>query len=326
MLNDLSHVWIEAPLTSNALDQLSGVTLLYPAASPASPIANAGQAQAILASSGIRYDGALFDQLPNLRIVTRTGIGIDNVNLADATERGVVVCNTPDGPTESTAEHAVAMLLALAKRIKQGDANMAEGKFGPRTILMGCEVQGKTLGLIGLGRIGRRVAHICGLGLGMHVIGSDPFVTVDEAASFGVVLRTQDEVIAESDFLSLHAPAIPTTYHMINNATIGRMKDGAFLINVARGPLVEDDAILAAVESGKLAGAALDVFDPEPLPVDSRLRNHPNVLVTPHTASLTSEGRTRIEHMAVARLVEFFSNQRPKDVCNPEVWDKRRGA
>jgi D-3-phosphoglycerate dehydrogenase len=326
MLNDLSHVWIEAPLTSNALDQLSGVTLLYPAASPASPIANAGPAQAILASSGIRYDGALFDQLPNLRIVTRTGIGIDNVNLADATERGVVVCNTPDGPTESTAEHAVAMLLGLAKRIKQGDANMAEGKFGPRTILMGCEVQGKTLGLIGLGRIGRRVAHICGLGLGMHVIGSDPFVTAEEAASFGVTLRTQDEVIAEADFLSLHAPAIPATYHLINNATIARMKDGAFLINVARGPLVEDDAILAAVESGKLAGAALDVFDPEPLPVDSRLRNHPTVLVTPHTASLTSEGRTRIEQMAVARLVEFFSGQRPKDVCNPEVWDKRRGA
>ncbi|MEZ4831646.1 MAG: NAD(P)-dependent oxidoreductase [Caldilineaceae bacterium] len=220
----------------------------------------------------------------------------------------------------------MALLLNLAKRIKQGDVNMAAGKFGPRTVLMGCEVQGKTLGLIGLGRIGRRVAQICGLGLGMNVIGSDPFVTAEQAAAFGVTLRTQGEVIAEADFLSLHAPAIPATFHMINDASIATMKDGAYLINVARGPLVEDDAVLAAVESGKLAGAALDVFDPEPLPADSRLRNHPNILVTPHTASLTSEGRTRIEQMAVARLVEFFSGEKPKDICNPEVWEKRRNA
>ncbi len=321
-MNDLTHVWIEVPLMSDALDKLPGVIALYPA--PTRALANAEPAQAILASSGIRYDAALFEQLPDLRIVTRTGIGIDNVNLEDATAHGIVVCNTPDGPTESTAEHAVAMLLSLAKRIKQGDANMADGYFGPRSLLVGTEVQGKTLGLIGLGRIGRRVAHICGVGLGMNVIGSDPFLSVEQAAALGVTLRSQPEVIAESDFLSLHAPAIPETYRMINAESIAGMKDGAYLINVARGPLVDADALIAAVEHGKLAGAALDVFDPEPLAEDSPLRNQPNILVTPHTASLTSEGRTRIEHMAVDRLTEFFSGQRPRDICNPEVWEKRR--
>jgi D-3-phosphoglycerate dehydrogenase len=321
-INELTHVWIEVPLMSAALDQLPGVVALYPASPPQSAIATAAPAQAILASSGITYDGPLFDQLPNLRILTRTGIGIDNINLDDATERGIVVCNTPDGPTESTAEHAVAMLLAIAKRIKQGDANMADGYFGPRSLLVGTEVKGKILGLVGLGRIGRRVAQICGLGLGMQVIGSDPFVSPEAAAEMGVTLRTQADVIAEADFLSLHAPAMAETYRMINRESIATMKDGAYLINVARGPLVDADAVLEAVDHGKLAGAALDVFDPEPLPVDSALRNHPNVLVTPHMAALTAEGRNRIEHMAVARLVEFFSGQQPKDICNADVLAK----
>lgn len=317
-IHELTHVWIEVPLMTNALDRLPNVVALYPASPPQSAITTAKPAQALLASSGITYDGLIFDQLPNLRILVRTGIGIDNVNLEDATERGIVVCNTPDGPTESTAEHAVAMLLAVAKRLKQGDANMADGYFGPRSLLVGTEVQGKTLGLIGLGRIGRRVAQICGLGLGMQVIGSDPFIAPEAAAAMGVTLRTQAEVIAEADFLSLHAPAVPQTYHLINRDTIATMKDGAYVINVARGPLVDADALREAVEQGKLAGAALDVFDPEPLHTDSPLRNHPNILVTPHIASLTVDSRTRTEHMAIDRLLEFFSGQEPKDVCNPQ--------
>jgi D-3-phosphoglycerate dehydrogenase / 2-oxoglutarate reductase len=323
-MNSLTHVWIEVPVMSNALEKLPGVIALYPPAPPQPAIGNAQPAQAILASSGIQYNAAIFEQLPNLRILTRTGIGIDNVNLQDATDHGVVICNTPDGPTESTAEHAVAMLLSLAKRLKQGDANMADGNFGPRSLLVGAEVQGKTLGLVGLGRIGRRVAQICGLGLGMRVIGSDPFVSAEKAAAMGVTLRSQAEVIAEADFLSLHAPALTETYRMINRESIAAMKDGAYLINVARGPLVDEEAVLEAVNHGKLAGVALDVFDPEPALVDSPLRNHPKILVTPHTASLTAEGRSRIEQMAVDRLIEFFSGERPKDVCNPEVWDRRR--
>jgi D-3-phosphoglycerate dehydrogenase len=319
----LTHVWVEVPFFSDALTQLPPeVTVLYGAAG-GDPIANAEPAQGILASSIVRYDAALFRRLPSLRMVTRTGIGVDNVDLAAATAAGVVVCNTPDGPTESTAEHTVAMLLNLAKRIKQGNDNLAAGKWGPRSgPLVGVEVQGRTLGLVGLGRIGRRVAHICGQGFGMRVIAYDPYVTPAQAEMLGVTLLDLDSVIAQADFLSLHLPATPETYHLMDRTRIAQMKDGAFLLNLARGPLVDAAALVEAVDRGKLGGAGIDVFEPEPPPVDSILRNHPLIVATPHSASVTVEGRVRIESMAVERLLAFFRGERPADVVNPEVWER----
>lgn len=319
-MQPLTHLWIESPLMSNALDLLTGeVTILYPADVANPDLALAQPAQAILASSGIFYGEEAFAQLPNLKILTRTGIGIDNVDLAAATRHGIVICNTPDGPTESTAEHAVGLLLAAAKRIKQGDANVASGKFGPRTNLVGTEVLGKTLGLMGLGRIGSRVAQICGLGLGMKVIGFDPYLPPERAAALGVELVSQEEIFRRSDFVSLHAPATPETHHLVNAQSIATMKDGAYLINVSRGPLVDEAALLDALNSGKLAGAGLDVFDPEPPVPDDPIRYHPNIVLTPHSASLTLEGRTRIEEMAVQTLLDFFAGKRPENVCNPGV-------
>ena len=210
-------------------------------------------AQAILASSLIQYNGEFYDQLPNLRMVCRTGIGIDNLDLDAATERGIVCCHTPDGPTESTAEHTVAMLLALSKRLKQGNDNLAEGKWGPRAgMLIGHEVRGKMLGLLGLGRIGRRVGQICHLGLNMRVVGYDPFVSAEQAAEMKVEWMPQEQVIAEADYLSVHVPATPETYHLMNSERIGTMKDGAYLLNMSRGPLVDPAALLDAINSGKL--------------------------------------------------------------------------
>jgi D-3-phosphoglycerate dehydrogenase len=259
--------------------------------------------------------------LPNLRLVQRTGIGVDNVNLADATAHGVVVCNTPDGPTESTAEHTVAMLLNLAKRIKQGNDNLAAGKFGPRNgPLLGMEVQGKTLGLVGLGRIGRRVAQICRLGFDMSVIAYDPYVTAEQAAQMGVELVELDTVISQSDFVSLHVPVTPETYRLMDERRMAQMKAGAYLLNNARGPLVDSKALVAAVDSGHLGGAGIDVFDPEPPEVGDILRNHPMIISTPHSATTTSEGRVRIEYMAIERLLAFFRGERPADVVNPAVW------
>jgi D-3-phosphoglycerate dehydrogenase len=317
----LTHLWIESPLMSNALDLLPGdVAILYPANVAEPDLLLAEPAQAILASSTIFYGEDAFRQLPNLKIVTRTGIGIDNVDLDAATRHGIVICNTPDGPTESTAEHAVGLLLAAAKRIKQGDANVAGGGFGPRTNMVGTEVMGKTLGLMGLGRIGSRVAHICGAGLGMRVIGFDPYLSPERAEALGVTLVDSPEAIfRQSDFVSLHAPATPETYRMVNAQSIATMKDGAYLINVSRGPLVDEAALLDALNSGKLAGAGLDVFDPEPPTVDNPLRRHPNVVLTPHSASLTLEGRTRMEVMAVERTLDFFAGNVPENVCNPAV-------
>lgn len=322
-----THVWVEAPFYSNALAALpSEVTVLY--AAPAEDrIANAGPAQGILASSLVQYDADLFRRLPNLRIVTRTGIGVDNVDLEAATAAGVVVCNTPEGPTESTAEHTVAILLNLAKRIKQGNDNLAAGKWGPRADpLIGVEVRGRTLGLVGLGRIGRRVAHICGLGLGMRVIGYDPFVRAADVEPLGITWMELEDVIAQADFLSLHLPATPETHHLMDRARIGRMKPGAFLLNLARGPLVDAAALVEAVDAGRLGGAGLDVFEPEPPAVDSILRRHPLIVATPHGAGLTVEGRTRIEEMAVERLLAFFRGETPMDVCNPAVLNRLRPA
>src|SRR4030095_496467 len=161
-----------------------------------------------------------------------------------------------------------------------------------------------------------RVAQICRLGLEMQVMAFDPFVMPAQAAELGVTWAELDDVVAQADFLSVHVPASPQTYHLIDRKRIARMKNGAYLLNMARGPLVDPEALLEAVDSGKLGGAGLDVFEPEPPPRDSRLRNHPMILATPHTAGLTEEGRSRIEYMAVERVLTFFRGERPSDVVN----------
>jgi len=316
-----THLWLESPLFAEALALAPAEVVIVLPAATAPVYASAAPAQAMIAASQLLYTGDVMDACPNVRLIARTGIGVDNVDLAAATARGIVVTNTPDGPTESTAEHTVAMLLALAKRLKQGNANFAAGHWGPRTgVLMGDEVQGKTLGLVGLGRIGRRVAQICRLGLEMRVLGYDPFVTPEQAAVLGVEWAPLDRVIAEADFVSLHAPPTPTTLHLMNRARFAQMKQGSYLLNMARGTLVDAEALLEALDSGHLKGAGLDVFDPEPPPVALQLRDHPNVVATPHMASGTCEGRMRMETMAVERVLAFFRGERPPDVVNPEVY------
>ena len=177
----LTHIWSEAPQLSDALSKFpQSVTRLI--ADPADPVGSAKPAQAILAASAIRYNDDVFDRLPNLRILVRTGIGIDNVDLDAATRHRVVFCNTPDGPTESTAEHTIALMLAVAKQVKPGMEQLAAGDFAPRGLPMGTELMGKTLGLVGLGRIGGRVAHICGRGFGMRVLAFDPYISAERAA------------------------------------------------------------------------------------------------------------------------------------------------
>ena len=318
---NLTQIWLEVPLFAETAALLPAHVALLHAEAAAPIYRNAGSAQAIIAAALLPYTGEVMDACPKLRLIARTGIGVDNVDLRAATARSIVVVNTPDGPTESTAEHTVAMLLALAKRLKQGNDILAAGQWRSSSdTLMGDEVQGKTLGLIGLGRIGRRVAQICRLGLNLRVIAYDPYVSSEDAAAFGVTLAPLETVVAEAEFVSLHAPSTPETYRLMDAARIGAMKRGAYLLNLARGPLVDEEALLAALDSGHLAGAGLDVFDPEPLPATSRLRRHPNVVATPHISSGTYEGRRRMETMAIERVLAFFRGERPADIVNPEVW------
>ncbi|MFN2167543.1 MAG: NAD(P)-dependent oxidoreductase, partial [Anaerolineae bacterium] len=181
------------------------------------------------------------------------------------------------------------------------------------------ELSGQTMGIVGLGRIGSAVAASA-LAFGMRVLAYDPYVDSATAATEGVSLCDLDDVIGQADFLSLHMPATPETYRIMDAARIARMKDGAYLLNLSRGPLVDPAALLDALERGKLAGAGLDVFDPEPPALDDRLRDHPDVIATPHSATLTYECRLRMERMAMERVLAFARGERPDNVVNPGVY------
>lgn len=315
-LSELTHLWIEQTLVPEAMRAVPDHTQVICGGSAAS-------AQAVVAISQVRYDDAFFSNAPKLRFLSRAGIGLDNVDIPAATRRKILVCNAPDGPTESTAEHAVALMLALAKRLKPANTAMAEGRFGPREPLMGMELRGKVLGLIGLGRIGRRVAEICSKGLGMEVLGSDPGVASGQAAAMGVTMATVEEIFRRADVLSLHAPLTADTRGLVSRNRLGTMKTGSLLINVSRGGLVVEADLLAALDSGMLAGAGLDVFDPEPPLKDSPLRHHPNVIATPHVASVTVEGRRRTDVMAVEQVLAYFRGEKPANLVNPEAWNAR---
>jgi len=271
--------------------------------------------------------GDVMDQLGSqLLVVGRTGIGVDGIDLDAATERGILVINTPDGPTESTAEHAVALLLNLCKGVARGDRLLRAGQGFPAagTFAPGLETSGAVLGLIGLGRIGSRVTTIA-RALGMQVLAFDPFVTPERAVALGVeVIPTLAEMLARSQVVSIHCPATPETYHIINEETLRQMPGGSYLINVSRGSLVDHAALLAALQSSHLAGAGLDVFDPEPPLADDPLFSLPNTICTPHIGSYTSAGLVRMQTMACEQVVSVLRGERPVSLVNPAAWDKRR--
>lgn len=267
------------------------------------------QAHGILAGGEV-YDGAVLDTLPNLRVLSRIGIGYDAVDLDAATERGILVTNTPEGPTVSTAEHTVALMMAVSHELTASAQRLRAATGNYVTHQNSMELDGRTLGLLGFGRIGQAVARMAEA-IGMRVVISDP-VYAD-----GV---TFDELLETSDVLSLHLPATPETTGMINAETLARMKPGSILINAARGPIVVTDDLVAALESGHLMGAGLDVTDPEPLDPDHRLLHMDNVIVTPHIASNTTAGRERMERMAFDQVTSGLAGDRPTELLNPPAW------
>ena len=287
----------------------------------------ASAANVIFVRGATSVTGEVMDRLsPQLLIVGRTGIGVDRVDVDAATERGILVINTPDGPTESTAEHAVALLLNLCKGVARGDRLLRAGQGFPAagTFVPGLETSGAVLGLIGLGRIGSRVATIA-RALGMQVLAFDPFVTPERAAALNVeVISTLAEMLARSQVVSIHCPAIPETYHIINEETLSQMPAGSYLVNVSRGSLVDHAALFVALQSGHLAGAGLDVFDPEPPLADDPLFSLPNTICTPHIGSYTSAGLVRMQTMACEQVVSVLRGERPVSLVNPAAWDKRR--
>jgi glyoxylate reductase len=246
-----------------------------------------------------RVDEALLDATPDLRAISNYAVGTDNVDLVAATARGIPVGNTPDVLTDATADLAFALLLALARRLPEGEQDVRNGQwvtFEPDRNL-GAEVTGATLGIVGFGRIGQSVARRAE-GFGMEVLHT--------SRSGGVSL---EELLERSDFVSLHCPLTPDTHHLIDDAALARMKPTALLINSARGPIVDTDALLRALQDRTIGGAALDVTDPEPLPSDHPLLEAPNLLVVPHIGSATVSTRHRMTEIAVANLLAALDGE-----------------
>ena len=289
--------------------------------------AEAATCAGLIVSGNHSITGDVMDRVgERLRVVGRPGIGVDRIDLAAATERGILVVNTPAGPTESTAEHAIALLLSLTKRVTLGDralrASQSWVNYGVLSI--GLEAFGATLGLVGLGRIGGRVAEIA-RALGMRVLAFDPYAASARAEALGVTLvGTLEEVLGSADVVSLHCPAIPATYQLINARTLALMRRGSYLINVARGAVIDEAALVDALRSGQLAGAALDVFDPEPALAGNPLFSLPNTICTPHIASYTDASVLRMRVMVCEQVAIALRGERPTELVNPEVWERRR--
>ena len=259
-------------------------------------------ADALVVRSATKVTAQLLASAARLRVIGRAGTGVDNVDLAAATEKGVVVMNTPGGNAQSVAEHTMALLLALARRIPQADASMKQGRWEKKK-LEGMELRGKTLGLIGLGQIGAGVASLA-RAFEMRVVAYDPYVSSLLAGEQAVKLVSLDEVLKSADFISLHASSTPETRHLINARTLALAQPGVRIVNCARGELVNEADLLAALESGLVAGAGLDVFEVEP-PKDSKLVNHPSVISTPHIAGSTEEAQ-EIVGIRIAEQVRDF--------------------
>src|SRR5262245_4003408 len=262
-------------------------------------------ADAIIVRSATKVTRDLIDLAPKLRVVARAGTGVDNVDVAAATARGIVVMNAPGANSVSVAEHAIALMLALARPIPAADASMKRAKW-EKSKFAGAEVRSKILGLVGLGRVGQEVATRAHA-LGMKVISHDPFIAQQIASDAGVALVSLDELCAQADYISLHLPALPSTRHMFNAERLAKCKPGARLINTARGELVDDQALADAIERGHIAGAGIDVFDPEP-PAEWRLPQLSQVVATPHIAASTKEAQEQVGEETATAVLDFLKD------------------
>ena len=262
-------------------------------------------------------DAAAIEAAPGLKIIARYGVGVDRVDLRAATRLGVIVTNTPGANSVAVAELAIALLLALSRKLCPANQAVHNGQW-PR--LSGLGLHGKTAGLVGLGAIGREVAPRLAA-FGCRVLAFDPYVSPQTAVACQASLFSLDELLRQSDFVSLHAPVTPETRGLVDAAFLGRMKPQALLINTARGELVDETALFEALQQGRLGGAGLDCFIQEPPGADHPLLSLPNVLLTPHSGSHTDEATSAMGRMALRACLAALQGQRPDYVVNPQVYE-----
>ncbi len=300
-------ILVAEPIAQAGLDLLkaqAGWTVIQ--ADPKTYQEHLADCDALLVRSAVKVNAELIRKAPKLRVVGRAGVGVDNVDLPAATNGGILVMNTPGGNAISVAEHTVGLMLAMARSIPDASASTKAGKWEKRKFI-GTELRGKTLGVAGLGSIGREVV-LRVKNFGMQILAADPYVSSKQAEDLGVKLVDFHQLLAESDYVTLHVALTPETNKLINSDTIAKMKDGARIVNCARGELIDLDALQKGLASGKLAGAALDVFDPEPLPADHPLLKEANLIATPHIGGSTEEAQEIVGVRIAEQVAEYLSN------------------
>ena len=273
-----------------------------------------GSYDALVVRSETKVTAEVLAAAKNMKVIGRAGSGVDNINVTEASKRGIIVMNTPGGNTVTTAEHAISLLLSLVRNIPQATASMREGKWEKKKF-MGVEVMDKTLGVIGLGKIGTEVAKRA-KGLFMNVIAYDPYISEDAARKLQVELVDLESIYKRSDLITIHVPKNTETSYMINQETIQKMKDGVRIVNCARGGLVDEKALAEALTSGKVAGAALDVFEKEPPSPDNPLLSIPSVICTPHLGASTEEAQDNVAIAIADQMVDYLKNGTIRNAVN----------
>ena len=285
-------------------------------------------AHGVLAGGRV-YDSAAMDRAPHLLVISRTGIGYDTVDVDAASERRIAVVNAPDAPTIPTAETAIALMMNVARSVKQIENDLQRAldqgqKLSAWDVYVGIELAGKQLGLVGLGRIGGHVAGV-GVALGMRVVAYDPYIGVERYQQLDVARADSLEaLLGSSDVVSLHLPLNPRTKGIMNAERFAKMKQGTIFVNVSRGGLVDEDALAAALDSGHLFGAGLDVTNIEPPLADNPLLKRDNVVVLPHIGGASVLGRRRLFVHAMEQILQVLRGERPPNLINPEVWETVR--
>ncbi|WP_079509596.1 phosphoglycerate dehydrogenase [Mesobacillus jeotgali] len=280
---------------------------------------NLEKIEALLVRSATKVTAELLDRMPSLKIVGRAGVGVDNIDIAEATKRGVVVVNAPDGNTISTAEHTFAMMAALMRNIPQAHSTVKQGQW-KRNLFIGNELHSKTLGIIGLGRIGSELAKRA-RAFGMNVKVHDPFLTKERAEVLGVQLSTFENVLQEADIISVHTPLTKETKGLLNEKTLSQTKKGVYLLNCARGGIIDEMDLVHFIENGHVAGAALDVFEAEP-PGEHPLLKFDSVIVTPHLGASTKEAQLNVATQVAREIRTFFENKPVANSINLPAMSK----
>jgi len=277
--------------------------------------------QAVILRTGLKMTRELMSHADDLWVISRTGAGVDNVDVPAATERGILVTSVLGANTRTVVEHALALILALMKQIPLMDHAVRDDNFGIRFKNLPRDLSGKTLGLMGLGRIGSELARICHNAFDLRILAHDPYLTPETRLAFKgwVEFCDMERLFKESDIISLHVPFSPSTQKLIGARELGWMKPEAFLVNTSRGGILDEQALIQCLKEKKIAGAGLDVFAQEPLEKDNLLKELDNVILTPHTAALTQECVIRLAVEAVQATLDVFKGKKPNGIVNPKV-------